>query len=67
MNNDNFIKDLEVMPYHIIDRVVFQDLKTTIYFKSGNALEAKSPNEIQLKLLKESMLKNLDKNKVMIL
>ena len=67
MKIDNYIKELNEMPYHIIDKVVFDHHKMTIHFKSGNSLLATNRDPQFIEATKLGMLKNLDRERVIIL
>lgn len=58
--------ELEGMPYQIIEKVeVWQkELKLLFFFKSGNVLQARSPNNEHLESIIDEIIENLKESQV---
>jgi len=57
-------EDFEGLPYQVIDHVIISGLTLVLHFRSGNKMAATAPSQEAFDNIKEDMIRNLGKERV---
>jgi hypothetical protein len=60
------MKDINTMPFHVIEKAEFENGKLMITFISGNKIICTPPNEEEYNFMKDIFIKRMPKDAVII-